>query len=178
MVTTPPARVEDVKDPIGVTGWPQEKGRDGERTPMQWDDSKNAGFSTANATWLPVPPGHHMTNVKTEEDKPNSLLNWHKQLIALRRTEPALRNGKMVMIDVNNPSVLSYIREDAAGKQSILVSLNCTGQQQPLFADPTYAKTLGKSVQTLLTSDPSLQNVTALSTITLPPYGSWIGRLK
>lgn len=178
MVTTPPVRVEDVRDPIGVTGWPQEKGRDGERTPMQWDDSKNAGFSTADTTWLPVPPGYHMTNVKTEEDKPNSLLNWHKRLIALRRTEPALRNGKMVMIDLNNPSVLSFIRQDAAGNRSILVSLNCTSQPQPLFVDPTYAKTLGKSVQTLLTSDPSLQNVNTLSAITLSPYGSWIGRLK
>ena len=39
MKTTPPTRVEDVKDPIGKTGWPKEKGRDGERTPMQWDGS-------------------------------------------------------------------------------------------------------------------------------------------
>ena len=144
---------------------------------MQWDASKNAGFSTADATWLPVPPSYHATNVKTEEDNPNSLLNWHKQLIALRRTDPAFRNGKMIMIDVKNPSVLSFIREDS-GHPPILVSLNCTGQPQPLFIDPTYAKTLGKSVQTVLTSDPSLQNVTALSAITLPPYGSWIGRIK
>jgi alpha-glucosidase len=178
MVTTPPTRVEDVKDPIGVTGWPQEKGRDGERTPMQWDNSKNAGFSTSNTTWLPAPPSYHTTNAKMEENQPNSLLNWHKQLIALRRTDPALRNGNMVMIDVNNPSVLSFIRQDAAGKPSILVSLNCTSQPQPLFVDPTYAKALGQSVQTVLTSDPSLQHVTSLSSITLPPYGSWIGRLK
>jgi alpha-glucosidase len=178
MVTTPPTRVEDVKDPIGVTGWPQEKGRDGERTPMQWDNSKNAGFSTSNTTWLPIPSSYHTTNAKTQESQPNSLLNWHKQLIALRRTDPALRNGNMVMIDVNNPSVLSFIRQDAAGKPSILVSLNCTSQPQPLFVDPTYTKTLGKSVQTVLTSDPSLKHVTSLSSITLPPYGSWIGRLK
>ena len=52
MVTTPPKRKEDVKDPVGLVGWPKEKGRDGERTPMQWDTSKNAGFSTADETWL------------------------------------------------------------------------------------------------------------------------------
>ena len=47
MVTSTPTRVEDVKDPIGKTGWPKEKGRDGERTPMQWDASNpQAGFST------------------------------------------------------------------------------------------------------------------------------------
>ena len=53
MVTSTPTRREDVKDPIGITGWPKEKGRDGERTPMQWDSSKDAGFSTAAKTWLP-----------------------------------------------------------------------------------------------------------------------------
>ncbi len=46
MPTTQPIRVEDVKDPIGITGWPAEKGRDGERTPMQWDGSPQSGFST------------------------------------------------------------------------------------------------------------------------------------
>ena len=40
MKTTPPTRKEDVKDPIGRTGWPKEKGRDGERTPMQWDEQR------------------------------------------------------------------------------------------------------------------------------------------
>ena len=40
MVTTPPTRKEDVKDPIGITGWPKERGRDGERTPMQWNTSQ------------------------------------------------------------------------------------------------------------------------------------------
>ena len=46
MRTTDPARVEDVHDPIGKLGWPKEKGRDGERTPMQWDATPNAGFTT------------------------------------------------------------------------------------------------------------------------------------
>ena len=54
MPTTPPTRKEDVKDPIGITGWPKEKGRDGERTPMQWTPGFDAGFSTAKKTWLPV----------------------------------------------------------------------------------------------------------------------------
>ena len=56
MKTTPPERKEDVKDPVGVTGWPAYKGRDGERTPMQWDDSSEAGFTKSSSPWLPVPP--------------------------------------------------------------------------------------------------------------------------
>ena len=54
MENNDPTRKEDVKDPMGVTGWPRYKGRDGERTPMQWDDSANAGFTTGTP-WLPVP---------------------------------------------------------------------------------------------------------------------------
>src|SRR6266576_3563613 len=62
MVTSTPTRVEDVRDPIGRTGWPKEKGRDGERTPMQWDESQNAGFSKTSP-WLPVPPTYKAHNV-------------------------------------------------------------------------------------------------------------------
>ena len=49
MKTTPPTRKEDVKDPIGITGWPKEKGRDGERTPMQWTPGPNAGIHDRHA---------------------------------------------------------------------------------------------------------------------------------
>ena len=90
MKTTPPTRKEDVKDPIGITGWPKEKGRDGERTPMQWNASANAGFTTGTP-WLPVPPSAKTTNVKAEESDPDSLLAWYKALIRLKKTVPAFR---------------------------------------------------------------------------------------
>ena len=60
-----PKRTEDVKDSIGKLGWPKEKGRDGERTPMQWNDSPNAGFSGV-APWLPVDERYPSYNVETE----------------------------------------------------------------------------------------------------------------
>src|ERR1700716_1704845 len=94
MKTTPPTRKEDVKDPIGKTGWPKEKGRDGERTPMQWDASNpQAGFSSNSSTWLPVPPNYKTINVQAELADPNSILNWHKELISMRRKRDALRDG-------------------------------------------------------------------------------------
>ena len=177
MVTTPPARKEDVKDPIGITGWPLEKGRDGERTPMQWDDSKNAGFSTANTTWLPVAPDYPTKNVKVEESEPGSLLVWYKQLIAMRQTDPTLRDGDMVMLDATNPSVLSYLRKGVAGHPSILVALNCTDQPQTITLDAGNAGAHGTTVSTLLTDVDSLKQQSSL-TITLPPYASWVGSLK
>ena len=93
MVTTPPKRKEDVKDPVGLVGWPKEKGRDGERTPMQWDTSKNAGFSTADETWLARCANYKTVNVQVEDAESDSLLNWYKQLIQMRATNPALREG-------------------------------------------------------------------------------------
>jgi len=178
MKTSPPTRVEDVKDPIGVTGWPKEKGRDGERTPMQWEDSKNAGFSTAGSTWLPVAADSSTKNVKAEENDPDSILNWYKQLIAMRKKDPTLRDGKMIMLDETNPSVLSYVREGVAGQPAIIVAVNCTATTQTVSLHPQAAGVSAKTVRTLLTDAPSLQQQSDLSAITLPPYVSWVGSFR
>lgn len=178
MVTTTPTRKQDVKDPIGITGWPKEKGRDGERTPMQWDTSKNSGFSIATSTWLPVAPDYVTVNVKTEEAEPTSLLNWHKQLIAMRKNDPTLRDGKMVMLDRNNPSVLSYIREGVAGHPAVVIALNFTAEPQTISLDLKPINISGHSVKTLITDAPSLQQTSTISNITLPPYASWVGSIQ
>src|ERR1700750_1358955 len=98
MVTSTPTRVEDVRDPIGRTGWPKEKGRDGERTPMQWDNSSGAGFSSAHKPWLPIRPSSKRYNVDTESKDTNSILNCYKKLLALRKTSPALHDGAQISI--------------------------------------------------------------------------------
>ncbi len=178
MVTTTPTRKEDVKDPIGITGWPKEKGRDGERTPMQWDGSKNAGFSIAATTWLPVAADYPATNVKVQESEPDSLLNWHKKLIAMRRSNPALRKGRQVMIDETNPSVLSYVREGVGGGAAVVVALNFTGEPQTISLDASKAGVTGKTVSTLITDAPSLRQTGSLQKMTLPPYASWVGSIQ
>ena len=178
MVTTPPTRVEDVKDPIGKIGWPKEKGRDGERTPMQWDDSKNAGFSTADVTWLPVAPNYKTVNVKVETPEPDSLLNWYKKLIEMRATNPALRDGPLTMLDPTNTNVLSYVRKGPAGSPSIVVALNFTAQPQTVSLNLKGTGASGTNVKTLMTSAPSLQSTTTLTHIELPPFASWIASVQ
>jgi alpha-glucosidase len=178
MVTSTPARKEDVKDPIGITGWPKEKGRDGERTPMQWSDSKDAGFSTAAKTWLPVAPDYTTVNVESEESQTDSLLNWNKQLVAMRRNDPALRDGKQVMLDDTNPSVLSYVRKGADGSPAVVVALNFTDKPQTISLDPANAGVHGTRVSTLLTNAPALRQASSLQNITLPPFASWVGSVK
>ncbi|MGA8938745.1 MAG: alpha-amylase family glycosyl hydrolase [Acidobacteriaceae bacterium] len=172
MVTTTPTRKQDVKDPEGITGWPKEKGRDGERTPMQWSASKDAGFSTAAKTWLPIPPSYFTTNVKVESAEPNSLLNWYKRLIELRRTNPALIDGTMKMIATSNNNILAYIRT-AAG-HTVLVAMNFTGKRQDLDLHEDG----GNEVHTLSTDDPNLTNIVPHKILTLAPYATYIGEAK
>ena len=179
MTTTTPTRVEDVKDPIGITGWPKEKGRDGERTPMQWNASNaQAGFSTNPKTWLPVPPNYTTLNVEAESADPNSLLNWHKTLIRLRRQVPALNQGGVVFIDNGNANVLSYVRTAPAGAKPVVVSLNMSAEPQTVSLDLAAAGVSGTQVKTLATDDGSLTNVTSFTGLTLPPYSAWVGELQ
>ena len=104
-----PKRREDVKDPVGRAHWPTNIGRDGERTPMQWDDSPNAGFTTG-IPWLPIPVTYKTYNVADELKDPDSILNWYKGLLALRHQDKALLEGEYIALNQDDPNVLSYLR--------------------------------------------------------------------
>jgi alpha-glucosidase len=121
MENNDPTRKEDVKDPIGRTGWPKEIGRDGERTPMQWNTSPNAGFSK-KTPWLPVPPSYKTHNVATESKDPNSILNLYKKVLALRHSNEALLEGNYVALNEEDPNVMSYLRSYKG--TGVLVVLN------------------------------------------------------
>jgi len=175
MRTTPPAREEDVQDPIGKIGWPREKGRDGERTPMQWDTSINAGFSTADRTWLPVPPSSAKYNVELELRDPGSILSFYKRLLALRRSEPALKNGSYVSIDNQNPFVLSFLRINPGAGDSVLVVLNMTAAQRILRLDLTPHEIKQKTSRPLLTAPEIRGDAVSIENLTLPPFGVYIG---
>ena len=175
MKTTPPRRKQDVKDPIGITGWPKEKGRDGERTPMQWDESANAGFTTGTP-WLPVPPSAAAINVKAEERDPNSLLAWYKALIQLKKSTPAFENGANIMLDTENTQVLSWMRQ-APGAPQVVVSVNFTAKPQIVNLTIGGADMQTRKLRTLLKT-PGAADPVALNRIVLGPYGVYIGELR
>jgi len=176
MRTTPPARKEDVKDPIGKKGWPEEKGRDGERTPMQWDKSKNAGFSTAAKTWLWIPPSASTYNVEVEKNDPSSILNFYKKLIALRRTNAAVRNGAYVTLNPDDPNVLSFLRKGQAS--SVLVALNMSAQEQKVKFDLSEQGIAATTGQLLLSSPSASRRDLVLSGATIPAFGVVIVEMK
>jgi alpha-glucosidase len=175
--TATPTRIQDVRDPIGISGWPKEKGRDGERTPMQWDTSAQAGFSTNAHTWLPVTPNYRSVNVQTESADPDSLLNWYRRLIALRRSKAALRSGRTVMLDQNNPRVLSYARV-APGGRAILVSLNMSAETQTFAPGQAAAGLRGRQLRTLLSSPRPIAAAAGAPVVTLQPYAAWVAELR
>jgi alpha-glucosidase len=122
-----PKNKEDVQDPIGKIGWPLEKGRDGERTPMQWTDGPNAGFSQAKP-WLPVPGSAKTHNVETEAKDPGSILSFYRQLLAMRHQEPALLDGEYLALNEDDPNVFAYLRRYKG--EAILVVLNMSNAEQ------------------------------------------------
>ncbi len=176
--TTAPTRIEDVKDPIGITGWPKEKGRDGERTPMQWTPGPQADFSTDPHTWLPVPPSYKTINVQTELANPDSQLEWYTHLIALRRSNHALHDGAMAMLDSSNPNVLSWVRSTGDGEPAVVVAMNFTAQPQTITLNMGATGVTANHIHTLLTDDPSLQSINSLQNLTLPPYASWLASVQ
>jgi len=169
MKTTPPVRKEDVKDPIGRKGWPEEKGRDGERTPMQWDASENAGF-TKGTPWLPVPPTYKTHNVADEAKDPKSVLEFYKSVLKLRRTNRALLDGDYAALNESDANVLSYSR--IYKDQGVVVALNMSNTLQKIklglqgtgFATAKGLLAAGKST-------------VSGNEITLEPYGVFIGEL-
>ena len=169
MKTTPPTRREDVKDPIGIKGWPKEKGRDGERTPMQWNDSENAGF-TKGTPWLPVPPTYKTHNVADESRDPNSVLEFYKNVLKLRHDNQALLNGSYKAINENDPNVLSYLRVYKG--QGVVVALNMSGTAQKVALN-LKQNGFASASNLLATGQSSAQG----NEVSLEPYGVFIGEL-
>ncbi|HLH33244.1 MAG TPA: alpha-amylase family glycosyl hydrolase [Alloacidobacterium sp.] len=177
MVTTPPTRKEDVRDPVGLTGWPKYKGRDGERTPMQWDDGPNAGFTGPNVKpWLPIPASYKTVNVKNEVMDFNSMLNWYKQLIEFRRSVPALREGKNIMLNTSDNNVLSWLRL-APGQPAVVVACNFTAQPQKISFDLSSQGITSKQAKTLMKT-PGSSDPPSLDNVQLPPFGVYMGQVQ
>jgi alpha-glucosidase len=112
---------ECIQDPLARRV--PDRGRDPERTPMQWDSSTNAGFTTG-APWLPLADDYRTVNVAAEREAPDSMLSLYQRLIDLRRSEPALEIGAYKGMEAEG-DLLCYIRE-VPGRR-FLIALNLGG---------------------------------------------------
>ncbi|MDN5287865.1 MAG: glucohydrolase [Mucilaginibacter sp.] len=99
--------------------------RDQSRTPFQWDNSANAGFSSGQP-WLKVNSNYTTVNVKNEKTDPNSIFNFYKKVIKLRKGNPALIQGAFNDIAPEHPEVYAYTRE--LNSEKCLIILNLTSK--------------------------------------------------
>lgn len=173
MSNNDPKRLQDVLDPLGRMDWPKNKGRDGERTPMQWSDAPNAGF-TRGKPWLPIPASYKTHNVATELQEPNSILNFYKALLHMRRDNPALADGDYVDIDPDDANVLCFLRRYQ--DHSVLVALNMSGKPQRLTADLDRYGLGTARVTTLLST--MKRSPHRLSHVVLDPFAVWIVQVE
>ncbi len=118
--------------------------RDGVRTPMQWDDGPNAGFSTAPAERLYAPViddetyGYRQVNVAAQRANPGSLFNRLRFLLQVRKEHPAFGRGELKLLSPSSTAVLAYLRSHA--QETLLVVNNLSSEPQATkLALPDYA---------------------------------------
>ena len=103
----------------------KESARDNSRTPFQWDDSSNAGFTTGEP-WLKVNPNHVEFNVKAQEKDPDSILHYFRKMIKVRKAHPVLLYGHYHLLDREHGQVYAYTR--TLGDEKFLVVLNFSNE--------------------------------------------------
>ena len=104
------------------------KGRDNARTPMQWDDTENAGF-TKGTPWLKVNPNYREINAENAKKDPDSIFRYYQKLIQLRKSLPILTEGAFDLLLPQDPSIFAYTRTD--GTDQLLILCNFTDQEHP-----------------------------------------------
>ena len=151
---------EDLRDPYGVAFWPSFKGRDGCRTPMPWDASETAGFTTG-LPWLPIAPSHRALSVATQEADPRSTLHAVRAFLRWRAAQPALVEGDIRFVDADEP-VLAFERAHDGRRWLAVFNLSA--------GDATYALPPGASHEPVVV--PGVQAGTRVDgDVRLPPHG-------
>ena len=136
-----PVPFDQVQDPQGLNMPGKNLSRDPERTPMQWDGSECAGFSTVKP-WLPINTDSSRVNVEAQTKDPYSQLNLYKRLIELRQSEPSLMVGDYIPLYADNQAI-AYIRQ-APGSTRFLVVLNLS--HRPCYLKLPHMPLKGKVV--------------------------------
>lgn len=108
------------------------KARDHARTPMQWDDSKHAGFTTGEP-WLPVHPNYKEVNVESEQSNPHSVLNYYRKLIEIRKDNLISTYGDYKVVLDDHPQIYAYLR--ILGEETWLTLLNFSEEEASFSLD-------------------------------------------
>ena len=147
------------------------RSRDNARTPMQWDDGPEAGF-TAGEPWIKVNPNHVSINVKEARADPNSIWHYYRQLIRLRRENPIMVYGTYDLILDDHPQIYAFTR--TLDEDCLLVILNFSGDK-PVFTLPAHLEAYD---QTPLIGNYAIDPAEKTGRLTLRPYEARVYRLS
>jgi len=148
--------------------------RDSVRTPMQWSPDRNAGFGRGDFAQLYLPPlmdpvyGYQASNVEAELRNTSSLLHWMKRMLEVRKQHPVFGTGRFEVSNVENPSVLAYVRTGDDG-DIVLCVCNLSRFAQP--AELPLQQFEGKTPIELLGRVPFPRIGELPYFVTLAPYG-------
>jgi oligo-1,6-glucosidase len=144
--------------------------RDNARTPFQWNNTTNAGFTTGTP-WIKVNSNYTTINEAAEEKDPNSILNYFRKVVQLRKDNLVLVYGKYTLLDKDNPKVYAYTREGEGEKMLIVLNFSTTPSTTDIGMNISNAKLLLNNY----TNAPS--NNIADSTVTLRPYEALVYKI-
>ncbi|MDQ2694888.1 MAG: alpha-amylase family glycosyl hydrolase, partial [Pseudomonadota bacterium] len=147
------------------------KSRDNARTPVQWDDSMNAGFTTATP-WIKVNPNYREVNARQAMADPDSVFRYYQKLIRLRKENPVIVNGRYDLILESHEQIYAFTRTFRDDR--LLVILNFS-KDTPVFALPTHIKFTG---QELLIGNYPLDAKEDIRLLTLRPWEARVYRLR
>ena len=141
------------EDPMQVLAAMRRMSRDNARTPVQWDDSTSAGFTTGTP-WLPVNPDHVEWNAAAQRDDPSSVLAHYRRVIALRHENPVVALGDFTMLLPEHDDVYAFTR--GLGDDVLLVVCNLSRTPYPLADLLPQAVDADLLLGNLAASDPAL----------------------
>ncbi|MDY7991344.1 alpha,alpha-phosphotrehalase [Paenibacillus polymyxa] len=155
----------------------RERSRDNSRTPMQWDGTRNAGFTTGTP-WIKVDERYPQINVQAQLEDPNSIYHHYRKLIHLRKTVQVITDGNYQRLDEAHPQVYAYQRSNE--EETLIVISNFSGQDaQFRIPDSFYSRLINQALDAAELLIGNTQHAPELKQmISLTPYASymWIVR--
>jgi alpha-glucosidase len=149
--------------------------RDRCRTPMQWSNTVNAGFSPEGvSTWLPVNPNYAQgVNVAEQQSNRDSMLNFYKKLLRLRKQTPALIDGDYTPLHQTAEDYFAFLRQSPDAQQTCLVVLNLSDKTLDLNFDLT-----SRNARCLFSNHMLENEIVSLEALKITPFEIFIGELR
>ncbi|WP_026690874.1 alpha,alpha-phosphotrehalase [Alteribacter aurantiacus] len=148
----------------------KQKSRDNSRTPVQWNDSENAGFTTGTP-WIAVPENYKQINAEVAVANPNSVYHHYRKLIELRKTHDIITHGSYKLLLENDEQIFAYVREY---EDELLLVVNNFYEKEATFNSPV--DTEGYTSNVLISNYDDAERNPA--SVTLRPYESVVYHLK